>query len=408
MQASGRFRLAAAMALSGALLIATTALAQAPAEDQDSASQAASVQQTQPHLETGSSQPRFLVKPLQAGNMETIRQQAASGAGLKMWTYNVKSTRSGSSGKSYSGVMVGNSPLSTNGTTSTTVYVVPLIVKIGGKTFNSTVADQACLAGKVPDTVLAGSPMVAATHDFKVNGVDVGAGQYTDAFQRANFWKSVSANGGTYHNKLAYKFLPGVTVTPPAASSHLFSVTGGCIASYGGIDINWLDTYLTGILIPQLAAKGVGPANLPIFMLYNTTLYDSSPSNCCIGGYHGAGGSPVQTYSAFQFDIAGVFGTGGEDVNILSHEIAEWEDDPLGINPTPAWGHTGQVSTCQNNLEVGDPLSGSAYPAVTMNGYTYHLQELAFFSWFYGGPSVGAGGKFSDNGTFAAAQGACR
>jgi hypothetical protein len=31
------------------------------------------------------------------------------------------------------------------------------------------------------------------------------------------------------------------------------------------------------------------------------------------------------------------------------------------------------------------------------NGYTYSLQELAFFSWFFGAPSIGVNGWFSDN-----------
>jgi hypothetical protein len=143
-------------------------------------------------------------------------------------------------------------------------------------------------------------------------------------------------------------------------------------------------------------------------MIYNATMYDTNTSNCCIGGYHGAYGSPVQTYSPFQFDTVGVFGVGTEDTDIMAHEIDEWQDDPLGNNPTPAWGNVGQVSGCQGNLEVGDPLSGTNYPDVTLSGYTYHLQELAFFSWFYGPPSIGAGGEFSDNGTFTAAQGACK
>ena len=34
------------------------------------------------------------------------------------------------------------------------------------------------------------------------------------------------------------------------------------------------------------------------------------------------------------------------------------------------------------------------------NGYAYHVQELAFFSWFFGEPSLGAGGLFSNNGSF--------
>jgi hypothetical protein len=40
--------------------------------------------------------------------------------------------------------------------------------------------------------------------------------------------------------------------------------------------------------------------------------------------------------------------------------------------------------------EVPESRSSFAgFPPVTMsNGFTYHLQELAFFSWFYGAPSV--------------------
>lgn len=351
----------------------------------------------------------FGVKPLVGENIDTIRSQSAAGTGLTMWSYSVKSTRKGSKGKTFNGVMVGNSPITTSGTTTTMVYVVPLIFKIGGDTFDPTVADSSCLAGKVPLTILKKSPMVVATHDFIVNGIDVGKAQYSDAFQRANFWTDVSALGGTYHNALKYKFLPAITITPGTAHSVLFSLTGSpCRSTYGGIEINWFDTLVTGTIIPSLASKGVGPANLPVFMIYNATMYDTNTSNCCIGGYHGAFGSPVQTYSPFQFDTVGVFGVGTEDTDIMAHEVNEWQDDPLGNNPTPAWGNVGQVTGCQNNLEVGDPLSGTNYPDVTLSGHTYHLQELAFFSWFFGPPSIGAGGEFSDNGTFTAAQGACK
>ena len=55
---------------------------------------------------------------------------------------------------------------------------------------------------------------------------------------------------------------------------------------------------------------------------------------------------------------------------------------------------------CQNNLEVGDPLTGTAPISIAAsNGFTYRLQELAFFSWFYGAPSIGVNGWFG-NGTF--------
>jgi len=351
--------------------------------------------------------PMFGVRPLANANLDAIQAQSNASTGLKVWTYKVTSTRTGSKGKSYTGVMVGNSPLTTKATTTTTVYVVPLIFDIGGQTFNPTVADSACLAGKVPETVLKNSPMVLATHDFKVNGVDMGATQYSDAFQRSNFWKDVSALGGTYHNKLAYKFLPAKTIKPGTSHSTLLSLSGSCTLLYGAVEINWFDSYIAGTVIPSLASAGVGPTNLVAFMMYNVTMYVSTTASCCVLGYHGAFGSPAQTYAPFEFDSAGAFGTASEDTDVMAHEIDEWQDDPLGNNPTPAWGHVGQQTGCQTNLEVGDPLSGTNFPNVTMNGFTYHLQELAFFSWFYGGPSIGAGGKFSDHGTFTSAQGPC-
>jgi hypothetical protein len=172
------------------------------------------------------------------------------------------------------------------------------------------------------------------------------------------------------------------------------------------VDINWFDTYLTGTVIPSLA-KDVDPTNLPIFLVYNVVW--ASPANnlatCCILGYHGTTGFPIptQTYSPAEFDTTGNFSSSFApiDTEILSHEVGEWMNDPMISNPTPPWGHTGQVGGCQANLEVGDPLSGTDMPPVTMpNGFTYHLQELAFFSWFFGGASTGVNGWFSDNGTF--------
>ena len=350
----------------------------------------------------------FGVKPLVGADMAKILQDSIAGAGLKIWSYSIKSTRTGpDNGKTFRGVMVGSSPLSTSGTKTTTVYVVPLVLHIAGDTFSPTVADNSCLGGRVPLTVLKRSPMVM-NHAFTLNGVNVGTTQYPDAFQRTNFWKKVSANGGTYHNKLSYLSLPAISITPGSGHSVLYRAGGtSCIPRYGGVEFHWFDNLITKTIIPSLKSRGVGPTNLPVFMLYNATMYNTNPTSCCIGGYHGAFGSPAQTYSPFQFDTVGFLGVGAQDTDIMAHEVNEWQDDPLGTNQTPPWGKVGQVSGCQHNLEVGDPLTGRNIHSVTMNGFTYHLQELAFFSWFFGPPSIAAGGKFSDNGTFSSAQAAC-
>ena len=153
--------------------------------------------------------------------------------------------------------------------------------------------------------------------------------------------------------------------------------------------------------------KGINPGTFPMLMLYNVGLPIGDPTmlaNCCVGGYHSilpVGPITFQAYSPFDFDVSGLFTTAGSGSAIASHEVGEFVNDPYITNQTPAWGHTGQVAGCQNNLEVGDPLTGSEAPRIVgQNGFTYHLQELAFFSWFFGSPSVALHGWFSDNGTF--------
>ena len=85
----------------------------------------------------------------------------------------------------------------------------------------------------------------------------------------------------------------------------------------------------------------------------------------------------------------------------MAHEVGEWADDPGVLNMVPLWGGIGQQSSCQDNLEVGDPLTGNVITELMPNGFNYSLQELVFFSWFLGNnPSYGTGGKYSSNSTF--------
>jgi hypothetical protein len=70
------------------------------------------------------------------------------------------------------------------------------------------------------------------------------------------------------------------------------------------------------------------------------------------------------------------------------------------------------VSGCQNNWEVGDPLTGTNFPAILMpNGVTYNPQETVFWGWFYAGfpdlAPIAAGHKYSMNGTFAGPSKVC-
>jgi hypothetical protein len=245
-----------------------------------------------------------------------------------------------------------------------------------------------------------------------MNGVKVGTGQYLDAFQRGNFWSYV---GGTPYQTVfstTPTVLPAINVSVPVANG---STQLGICGLFGQMDQIWWDNLLQTTIIPSLGSHGVGPANFPQFIFDSVVMYlNHDPSLCCALGYHNSymNGGVFQTYSANDFDTSGAF---GGDTSVMSHEIGEWLDDPNGMNPVPAWGAEGQVAagSCQNNLEVGDPLSPgfstptNPFSVLMPNGVTYTLQELTYFSWFYGGASFGSGGLYSDNGTFTGYALAC-
>lgn len=347
-------------------------------------------------------------------------------AQLPVWNYHVTSTRDGNS---YEGVIVGANPETRGARATTTVpaQVVPIILQFqsvatsanlttgiittapGHAISNPTAPDTACLSGSndVPLKLLAQSPIFSPA-DFNFGGTDVGTTQYTDAFQRAEFWTEIDRNH--YHTLLAPQVLPALTVRVPAQfglslPANIFQPDFSMCGPEGIVDINFLDAYVTNQL---KNLPGVNPMTFPMFMIYNTGMSFGDPTNlanCCAGGYHsfypGAQPNTFQTYSPFDFDVSGFFVPSANDTAIVSHEVAEWTNDPYLINATPPWGNTGQVIGCQGNLEVGDPLTGSEAPRIHMpNGFTYHLQELAFFSWFFGAPSTGVNGWFSNNGTF--------
>ena len=370
-------------------------------------------------------------RPAQGVEMASVKSKALSAAAspaattLPLWTFDVVSSRDGNT---YPGVMVGLDPFNSPGRVTVPTKVIPVKIVThtlgtsvdpktniistapGVTTFNPSVADTACLTAPndVPTKLFQQSPILEeATFDF--GGTIVGTTEYVDAFQRGNFWNANKSVPSDYHVNLGGKLLDTITIDVPAPLGLALTTSSlgppNFCAPMAIVDINWFDTFITGTVIPALAAKGVNPTTFPIFFVHNVVW--ASPvtnlSSCCALGYHSLTGFPIptQTYSPADFDSTGLFGPGTEDTAVASHEVAEWMNDPFTINPTPAWGGTGQVAGCQNNLEVGDPLSGTDAPPIVMsNGFTYHLQELAFFSWFLGAPSVGINGWFSNNGTF--------
>jgi|SRR5579883_3344084 len=351
--------------------------------------------------------------------------------GVPLWVYHVRNAPR--DGLNHVGAMVGTNPFWDKETSRVPVVIVPMIITThtvatgldtttltfttapGDAAQNSGAPQSTCLTppNNVPSKLIYQSPIFQKA-PFSFGGVFMGNTQYIDAFQRANFYQALGQDPDDYHVLFSpVRIIAPIAVDVPANEGLAADVPGmasspnifGTCGTVQFLDINWFDSYINGTILPQLAAQGIGPDTIPVFFLYNTNLASpvTSLNSCCVLGYHSFAGEPKpnQLYSVAEIDVSGLFPTGIENTAVLAHELGELVDDPYGDNEVPPWGHTGQVAGCQENLEVGDPLTGQAMPPVTMpNGYTYQLQELAFFSWYFGGQSLGVNGWYSSNGTF--------
>jgi hypothetical protein len=162
-------------------------------------------------------------------------------------------------------------------------------------------------------------------------------------------------------------------------------------------------TFVMNKLPAILTALKVPKTSFPLFLSYDVV--ETSGGGCCTFGWHFFT-SANQTYGIGAYLDPGIF-TGTGDISALSHEVGEWMDDPFGNNTVPTWGKVGQVAGCQTNLEVGDPLSGKVF-AAKLNGFTYHMQDLAFFSWFAREtPSIAVNGQYSVLKNFTAPSKPC-
>ena len=342
--------------------------------------------------------PRFVVGPGPHGHPETAVMESLAATNIPLWSssFTFNSTV-------YPFTMVGTDPAEGSHTSRIPTIIIPTQFFFSDLTSLSA-GKPAC--GDTQSVLLRtkNSPVFQKATYFpgtnNAGPINVGYTQYVDAFQRANFWHSVSTVSPAYHVLLSpVGTKPVQTILP---SSFGLTVAGPC-ARIGLVDISFFDSVAQG-LISQL---GIPKTKLPIFLAYNTFLYDTVPSNCCILGYHNATGSN-QTYVFASYSDPGIFSAPGiQDIHALSHEIGEWMDDPLINNPTPPWGHVGQVGGCQNDLEVGDPVTGVFFP-VTTRGKVYHPEDLVFFSWFAReSPSRAVNGLYTFLNTLTSPPGAC-
>lgn len=285
--------------------------------------------------------------------------------------------------------MVGTDPSSPGaGATTVAVEIIPISFNFGG----IIVSPQATACGDVTSAIarVQDSPLFSSDVTWNDNGIVIGTTQFTDAFQRANFWQFVSTHSPNYHVMLQpVSVLPAVTVDVPLGIGAVLAPNPACPQNpLGGIPMDFMNSVAQNIIQNQ----HISASTLPIFLTLDVQFLPNG-----FWGYHMALAGN-QTFVVASYLDPGVLGPNISDTLVLGHELAEWMNNPLLINNVPPWGVAGQP--CSPELEVGDPLAQSGF-AVNAAGFVYHLQELAYFSWFAReAPSIAINGRYSTRGTF--------
>ena len=330
------------------------------------------------------------------------------------------STLDPNNGVTYGYNMVGVDP-STNGSSTIEVDITPVVVNIDGLTFSGEHVLAATLAspqfqtedyGSTPFATAAGAfpntpafirgPGGALSQDDAGNQL-----QLQDATMRAQFNK-IGTNG--YHLRLHTNIKPTVTLNVPNGSGVLLQSGRGVV--FADVNITWWGTQI------QQLMQSADPTHLPLYLTDNVLLHiGSDVTNCCVIGFHGAGevvghgsgsghgngNQPVQTFAWASWVQPGIYSrpNGGtdwalQDIHALSHEIAEWADDPFVNNTVEPWlTPTAPQYGCTKVLETGDPVVGIGFAKGTntfeqgpnpngtqsADGY-YHPEDEAFLPWF--------------------------
>jgi hypothetical protein len=327
-------------------------------------------------------------------------------------------------GVTYGYNMVGADPNNCSGAACDVTIeadITPIIVNVGGRTFDGTSVVQAVLdspqfaTNDYGSTPAATGPNVAgppAQIEPRGPGGVLSQGdagnllQLQDATMRAQFDKTGSSG---YHVRLHPNVLPPVTFDVPSNQGTLLQSGRGVV--FGDINISWWSSHIKNL------ESSADPTHLPIYLTDSVLLHiGSNIFNCCVIGYHGTGAtgirkgsgnsngnSPLQTFAWASWVRPGIYArpNGGtdwalQDIHALSHEIAEWADDPFVNNWVEPWlTPTAPQYGCTNILETGDPVVAIGF-AMGTNAYDqgpnpngtqsadgfYHPEDEALLPWF--------------------------
>jgi hypothetical protein len=277
-------------------------------------------------------------------------------------------------GQTFPFTMVGSDPALGSKTSHVKTILIPVSTHFPDQNitlFNKADADK-----------LTDSPI------FSRNHVVVGdRTQFTDALQRNQFHNFVSTVSPNYHVLLNQpEMRRTVKLELPFNTSNevadLVLTVRNTNIQVGIVDINFFVPWIEN----QVLAMHLPTDTLPVFQFHDIFLNFGSidPKNlqCCVLGFHDAftpasRPNEIHTFIYESFTTAGIF-QGVSDVSVMSHEAAEWVNDPFGNNPTPPWVNAG--GGCQTNLETGDFLEGMPGASFKVAGFTF--QDETNLWWF--------------------------
>ena len=280
-------------------------------------------------------------------------------------------------GFTYKYSMVGTDPKRGSATTTIPTVIIPMrFVFENGLVFD---AATDLIDGQTSIQGIINSPLFQ-NYDFTPGGTDVGNTQYGDAFQRANFWDSVSKRSPDYHVLLGQ---------PTIAPSYQLFVPNNKFTLYaegnGGLLPRIEETFLQQAVADAVTQAGIPPQKLVIVDwgdVIGTLTSGFHRSRPITGG--------TQTYIATSYHPRIPFFR-FPDIHVLSHEVLEWLDDPFTDNFTPGWDIVfSAYPRCLSDpitgdwLEVGDVFEFTPVGTVALNtaNGAYHVQEGAFIDYF--------------------------
>jgi hypothetical protein len=278
-------------------------------------------------------------------------------------------------GTTYTYTSVGTDPKTSTARTTVPVIFVPVKILEASGAFD------------YPIGAIGRTTRSALFHNSPVTG----GTQYGDATLRNSFAKYVTARGGKWHVLLGSPVTKALhTLKVPASEGSDVPIASGFVMI---INVNWYEKQLAG-----LAARY--PArDLVVFLTYNTVACSNflSVNTCGIAGFHAlrTSSTGTHTFAWASWLDNDVFDASAGNTAAMTHEVAEWLNDPFVNDRVPAWKVPAQPQYgCQNVLEVGDPLVGHVFK---INGLNY--QDETNFSWFARQkPSIAFQGRYDYQG----------